>query len=111
MKRAWVTVLNDTDEDVVCEIEAFTQGGDYLEESSPFVFGKSPDGYPKTGFKSNDPDDDDSVFDNSFEYVPKLANPNGYYVLQCYLPRMSKTHAGTIAAAYVVNYLIEEVSK
>lgn len=112
MKRAWVTVLNETDEDVTCEIEAFTDQGVFLEQSSPFVFKPNFTGFPQTGFKSNDPKDDDGgPFDNSFEFVPSLSNPRGYYILQCFLPPMDQLTIGAdIDAAYIVRYLIEEVS-
>lgn len=116
MKRAWVTVYNQTQAKVVCQIEAFDKDGLFLEESSDFVFPSST--YPVTGFKSNDKDDDDSgPFDNSFEYVPQLKNEHGYYMLICHLPSAEYwtiedgNHSeSSYRFAYVVKYLIDEVS-
>lgn len=117
MKRAYVSVLNETEKKVICEIEAYDKDGDFLEQSTQFVFGTDSD--VQTQMKSNDEDDNDAgPFDSSFEFVPKLKNSQGYYVLICLLPpteqAVDEFGAGTgvtFKRAYLVKYIIEEVSK
>ena len=115
MKRAWVTVFNQTGTDVLCEIEAYDANGLFLEQSSLFTF--PPSVKPVTGFKSNDKDDADAgPYENSSEWVPKQSNNQGYYILICNLPAVIEQvdidGPGTIGIqrAYIIKYVIDEVS-
>jgi hypothetical protein len=115
MKRAWITVFNQTMEDVLCEIEGYDANGLFLEESSLFSF--PPSVKPVTVFKSNDKDDADAgMFDSSFEWVPQLSNNHGYYLLICNLPavveQVDLDGPGTlgILRAFIIKYIIDEVS-
>jgi hypothetical protein len=107
MKRAWVTVLNETESEVTCQIEAFDEKGTYVEESTWMLFGKSQDGYPETRLVSNDPDDEDAWPNGGYAWAPQLKTARGYYVLFCVIPPMTKSK-GDIDGAYVVRYEIEE---
>ncbi len=116
MKRAWITIFNDTTEKVICEIEAYDKNGDWLEQSTQYIFSPSPKA--QKGFKSNDKDDDDGgAFDNSFEFVPKLSNDHGYFTLVCRLPAavqlVDEDGAGSGVSynmANIISYVIDEVS-
>lgn len=116
MKRAWVTVFNQTKEDVLCQIEGYDSLGFFLEESTFYTF--KPATKPFTVFKSNDKDDNDSgPSDNSSEWVPKLSNKDGYYMLICNLPAAEELvdingpgSGVSYRMAYVIKYIIDEVS-
>lgn len=107
MKRAWVTVLNETQSEVSCQIEAFDEQGTYVEESSWMTFGQSQDGYPVTVLVSNDADDDDAWPNGDYAWAPQLKNARGYYLLFCVMPPMTKSKED-IDGAYIVRYEIEE---
>jgi len=109
MKRAFVTVLNQTDTKVICEIEAFDLEGTPVEQSSELHFKKSPDGFPETGWFSNDPSDDDAWPNSDYAWAPKLKNASGFYMLYCAMPPMEKDKNG-LKGAYIVRYEVEELA-
>jgi len=109
MKRAFVTVLNQTDTEVVCEIEAFDPEGTAIEQSSPMHFKKSWDGHPTTALVSNDPSDDDAWPNSDYAWAPQQKNASGFYMLYCSMPPMTKDQNG-VKGAYIVRYQIDELA-
>ena len=101
VKNFHLSVLNATDEDVICQIESYNNRGEGVDESSIFKFLPEDSGFPQTQVKSNEDDLDLT-----------LTNPGGYYVLQCLLPAglfdPDKFHT---EAAYIVTYQMDEARK
>ena len=114
MERAYITVLNQTQEDVLCRIRAWDRKGSFVEASTLFVFPPNPEALQIV--KSNHKDDDDAIGDNSLEFVPMLSNSQGYYTVHCGLPPAEEIADEdgpgtgiTFKMAFIVTYMIEEV--
>jgi hypothetical protein len=105
-KNFHLSVLNETEEDVLCQVESYDAVGHLIDESSLFKFpGNDFDGFPDTIVKSNE-NVGDSFLDLT-EFFPGV-----YYILQCALPAGVFDPVPSLTeAAYITTYQLDEVSK
>ena len=102
VEKIHITVYNTTDELAQCQIESFTAGGEFVEESAWFYFEPDDSGYPQTIVKSN-ASDGESFLDLT------QTNAGGFYVLQCVLPAgLFDPYPSFTKLAAVATYQVDE---